>query len=252
MSLVIKGKSKKVFNFNDNLLKIIYTDSISCFNSYRCDIKNKGKILNIQNAWWMKKTKNIVDNHYLSHYDNTLIVKKCKRIDIEVVVRNYYTGSITKKGELEKYGLTLPKDIVKNSKFSKPIITPTTKDDFDLPLKERDIYEKKLATQEDWEKIKTLALKLFNYGSKIMEKKGIILVDTKYEFGYDEKGNIILIDELHTSDSSRFWDKNMKNFDKDILRNFVQDNPGKDIPDDIKDKILSTYTSLYRLIVLDP
>ena len=251
MSLLVEGKSKKVYHLNDRLLKIEYKDDISCFNKYRCQVNGKGVVLNSQNAWWMDKTRHIVNNHYIYHYDNQLFVRKCKRIDIEVIVRNYYTGSLTKPGEAEKYGIVIPENLKKNDKFPSPIITPTTKDEFDAPLKEDEIYEKQLATPEEWQRIKEIALKLFNYGSNLMEEKGLILVDTKYEFGYDEDKNIILIDEIHTSDSSRFWIKEgdeIQSFDKDHLRNFVRENPKKEIPQEIKNKVLEAYEGLYEII----
>ena len=251
MSLVVEGKSKKVYQISDKILRIEYKDDISCFNKYRCQVNGKGTILNSQNAWWMEKTKHIIPNHYIFHDDNQLFVKKCKRIDIEVVVRNYYTGSLTKEGEAQKYGIEIPEGLQKNDKFPTPIITPTTKDEFDLPLKEEEIFEKGLATPEEWEDIKRVALKLFNYGSTLMTEKGLILVDTKYEFGYDENKNMVLIDEIHTSDSSRFWieeESGFKSFDKDHLRNFVRENPDKEIPESIKNRVLEAYRDLYKII----
>lgn len=250
MSLIVEGKSKKVCQLDDDFLKIEYKNDVSCFNKYRCQIEGKGEILNSQNAWWMKKTEHIIRNHYLAHYDNILFVKKCKRIDIEVIVRNYYTGSLTKEGELEKYGLVFEKQLKEGDKFPYPIITPTTKDEFDSPLKEHEIIDKKLATLEDWEIIKDTALKLFEFGSSIMEDKGLILVDTKYEFGWDKGGNLTLIDEIHTTDSSRYWDiLNKKSFDKDHLRRFVKENPDKEIPEEIKNKVLDSYHYIFDVLV---
>jgi len=246
--LLVEGKSKNVYTTNINdLLLIEYKNTTSCFNKYRCDIEGKGKLLNCQNAWWMEKTKHIINNHYVMHSENELLVAKCKRIDVEVIVRGYYTGSITKEGEIEKYGLSKP-SVEKNQKLNELIITPTTKDEFDLPLTEQDIYDKKLVTFDEWRYIKKIAKELFNFGSLIAKDKGLILVDTKYEFGFDSNGKIILIDEIHTSDSSRFWNSEMENFDKDHLRRFVTDNPDSEIPENIKMKVLDSYSKLYNIL----
>ena len=247
---IARGKVKTVYEHQPyNLLTIEYSDDLSCFNSYRCFINDKGKILNYINAWWMKQTEHIIPNHYLTHSDKNLLAKKCKRIDIEVIVRAYYTGSLCREGNASKYGIELPKDLVKDQKFEKPIITPTTKDDDDLPLTEKQIFEKNLATPDQWEYIKQKALELFRYGENIAIEKGLILVDTKYEFGFDEENRIVLIDEIHTPDSSRFWDINNKNtYDKDHVRNFVLKNPDQEIPQELKDKTRDVYSQLYTIL----
>ena len=207
-----RGKVKTIYKHTRyNLLSIEYSDDLSCFNKYRCCIEDKGEILNHINAWWMNQTKHIIHNHYLFHSGKFLLVKKCKRIDIEVVVRGYYTGSLCREGNASKYGLSLPEGLQKDQKFEHPIITPTTKDADDTPLTEKQIYECKLATTDQWEYMKEKALRLFEFGETVSRGKGLILVDTKYEFGIDENGNIILIDEMHTPDSSRYWDVTNKN-----------------------------------------
>jgi fusion protein PurCD len=247
-----RGKVKTIFEHpHYNLLTIEYSDDLSCFNKYRCYVDDKGEILNHINAWWMKQTKHIIPNHYLFHSGKKLLVKKCKRIDIEVIVRGYYTGSLCREGNASKYGIELPDSLIKDQKFEHPIITPTTKDDDDAPLTEQQIFDLKLATPEEWDYIKQKAFELFEYGETVSRGKGLILVDTKYEFGYDEKGEIILIDEMHTPDSSRYWDVTNKNaYDKDHVRNFVLQNPETEIPQELKDKTRAVYAQLYYLFTV--
>ena len=249
-----RGKVKTIYRHpNYDMLTIEYSDDLSCFNKYRCQIEDKGEILNHTNAWWMKQTSHIIPNHYLFHSGNKLLVKECKRIDIEVIVRGYYTGSLYREGNADKYGIELPHNLEKDQKFEHPIITPTTKDADDTPLTEEQILFAGLATSEQWEYIKKKSLELFKYGETVAAGHGLNLVDTKYEFGIDKTGKIILIDEIHTPDSSRYWDVTSKNaYDKDHVRNFVLDNPDKEIPEEVKDKVRTVYSYLYSLFTSCP
>lgn len=244
-----KGKVKTVYAHpNTDLLTIEYRDDLSCFNKYQCNVESKGKILNHINSWWMNQTSHIIPNHYLCHSEEKLLAKKCSRINIEVIVRGYYTGSLCREGNASKYGIQLPEGLVKDQEFEEPIITPTTKDEVDSPLSEQQILNQKLATPETWSYIRKKALELFSYGQTVARGKGLILVDTKYEFGFDSTGQIILIDELHTPDSSRYWDLNKQNaFDKDHVRNFLLKNPNSTVPQELKDKTKDVYMQLHQI-----
>ena len=247
---IYDGKVKKVYqNDNYDLMLFEYTDALSCFNKYRCDVSRKGEILNTTNAWWMEETKHIVKNHYIAHSKNKLLAKKCTRVDIEVVVRGFYTGSLTRDDNHLKYGLELPKGIKSGDPFPYPVITPTTKDEEDLPLTEKEIYDKGLASPAEWEEIKRVAMQLFFHGMEVMRDREFILVDTKYEFGYDKYGELTLIDEIHTGDSSRYWDAATgENLDKDHVRRFVSDNPDTKIPEEVIGKVRDAYLELYTVI----
>lgn len=169
-------------------------------------------------------------------------------------------------GEREYCGITIPDGLVKNQKLECPIFTPTTKSDKDELISLKEIVERKIMTQEEIEYVKTKALQLFEFGSKYAEERGLILVDTKYEFGIDEETKeIILIDEVHTCDSSRFWllktykerfdsKLNPESFDKDMIRNYIVErcNPYVDvlpeIPECLVDKVSQTYQQFYNYL----
>ena len=169
-----------------------------------------------------------------------MIVKKCTPFRLEVVVRGYITGNTKtslwthyKNGEREYCGIDFPDGLVKNQKLECNIVTPTTKGEVDVPISPEDIVEHGFATADEWEFMSNKALQLFQYGQNIANKKGFILVDTKYEFGKDANDNIILIDEIHTCDSSRYWlkktyktlfklGKEPEKLDKDLVRDYVR------------------------------
>ena len=219
-----------------------------------------------------KKTKHIISNHYILDNNNVLTVHKCVPFKIEFVVRAYITGNTVtslwthyNNGERNYCGINFPDNLKKNQKLEKSVITPTTKDIEDIPISKEDIVEKKYMTYDDCNFIYKKALELFKYGQELADKAGFILVDTKYEFGKDENNNIILIDELHTCDSSRYWIKetyknrfenNMEpeKLDKDCIRDWVKQNcdPYKDkipeIPEDLKNKTINSYTYFYDKI----
>lgn len=217
---------------------IITTDRQSAFDRILGFIPFKGQVLNQLSAFWFEKTKDIVQNHLISVPDpNAMIVKNCTVIPIEMVVRGYISGVTSTsiwtaytKGERVIYGIKFPQGLKKNQKLKKPIITPTTKAEVghDERLTEKEILERGLVSEKLWRKMKRASLALFERGTKICAKAGIILVDTKYEFGL-HNGKLMLIDEIHTPDSSRFWIKKTykkrfssgeepENFDKEFLR----------------------------------
>mgnify|MGYP001437513546 FL=1 len=272
--LLYSGKVRNIYEHNDSdKLLIETTDKLSSFDKYICDLKGKGEILNLISVFMFNKTKHIIKNHYISHNKNQIIVKKCVPFKIEVVVRGYITGNTTtslwshyNKGIRNYCGISFPDNLKKNQKLNNLVITPTTKDIEDIPISKEDIVKKKYMTEEECDFIYEKSLELFKYGELIADKAGFILVDTKYEFGKDENNNIILIDELHTCDSSRYWFKNtyddrFKNniepekLDKDNIRDYVKSkcDPYKDmipkIPNELKNNTINIYNYFYNKII---
>ncbi len=234
----IQGKVRDIYDLGDKRI-LISTDRQSAFDKVLGFIPFKGQVLTAISVFWFDKTKDIIPNHLISVPDpNVLLVKNCKVIPIEMVVRGYITGVTDtsiwgsyEKGERIIYGIKFPEGLKKNQKLPTPVITPTTKADkgHDERLTEKGILHRRIVSPGIWKQMKNTALALFERGQKICDKAGIILVDTKYEFGLDEKGKLILVDEIHTPDSSRYWVKKTyqqrfssgeepESFDKEPLR----------------------------------
>ncbi|WP_417693317.1 phosphoribosylaminoimidazolesuccinocarboxamide synthase [Roseibium sp.] len=237
------GKVRDCYDLPDDRRILISSDRISAFDRILAAIPFKGQVLTQTARYWFEKTADICPNHVLDYPDpNVVIGRKLTILPVEIVVRGYLAGSTStsiltryKKGEREMYGHTFPDGLRDNQALPAAIITPTSKafdDGHDEPLTAVEIIEQKLLTAEQWERISDIALKLFARGQKIATERGLILVDTKYEFGVDATGEIILADEIHTPDSSRFWlvdgyqaalDNGTRppSFDKDIIRAWV-------------------------------
>ncbi|MAE42238.1 phosphoribosylaminoimidazolesuccinocarboxamide synthase [Candidatus Woesearchaeota archaeon] len=270
----IKGKVRDVYVKNDKLF-LIATDRQSAFDRNLANIPFKGQVLTQTSLFWFENTKDIVKNHVISSPDpNTVECKKLNVFPVEVVVRGYITGVTStsawtayEKGERDFCGITLPEGLKKNQKFEEPILTPTTKDDeHDEKISPDEIVKSGRMTQEQWDFVAEKALELFQRGEEIAAKNGLILVDTKYEFGYDENGEIYLIDEIHTPDSSRFWIKKSheekfakgeepENIDKEFLRLWFKENcdPYKDkvlpdAPEELVVELSKRYIQLYEMI----
>ena len=262
--LSYKGKVRNMYNLGNNYYLMEASDRVSSFDKHIGIIPGKGILLNKMSAYWFNKTKHIVDNHLLSDITKFSLVKKCNPIHIEFVIRGYITGNTTtslwhhyKNGCRNYCGLDIKEGLVKNQKLDKPIITPTTKCDEDKPISKEEILKQYYITEEELDFIYDKVYKLFEFGQKIASKAGFILVDTKYEFGRDEDNNIILIDELHTCDSSRYWiEKSYKSrfdsglepekLDKDCVRDWVKQHcdPYNDkIPKLPKSIIIKAYNS---------
>jgi len=228
------------FYVKDGKRILVTTDRQSAFDVVLGHIPYKGTVLNQLSAFWFEKTKHIVRNHMIEiPHRNVLIAYETTPIPVEIIVRGYMSGVTKtsiwysyKNGERIIYGVKLPNGLKKNDKLPEPVITPTThgggKNGHDERLTKKEIIEKKLINKKLYKEIEKTALALFEFGSKWCEKKGLILVDTKYEFGLIN-GKLILIDEIHTPDSSRFWIKKTyknrikkgqepENFDKEFLR----------------------------------
>jgi phosphoribosylaminoimidazole-succinocarboxamide synthase len=210
---------------------LITTDRVSAFDSVLGTIPFKGQVLNQLTNWWFQNSLDIVPNHLLSRpHPNAVIVKNAQPLPLEVVVRSYLTGSsktalwtLYQEGRESIYGVKLPPNLQKNTPLPQPVITPTTKDESDTPLSHQNVVERGLLSQERWDEVVHTALKLFERGQELARRAGLILVDTKYEFGLVE-GALTLIDEIHTPDSSRYWVAGTEHLgepvhqDKEVLR----------------------------------
>ena len=208
-----EGKVRDVYTLNNNILVMIASDRISAFDVVMPKgITYKGQILNQIAVEMLNKTSDIVPNWLISNPDpNVSIGKKCNPIKVEMVVRGYLSGHAFREynsGKREICGNKMKNGLKENDKFKFPIITPTTKADqglHDQDINPTEIIKQKLLSKEDYDKIYEISLSLYKRGSEIANKQGLILVDTKYEFGYDQNGTITLIDEIHTPDSSRYF-----------------------------------------------
>ncbi|MBU1682685.1 phosphoribosylaminoimidazolesuccinocarboxamide synthase [Patescibacteria group bacterium] len=267
------GKVRDTYE-KDGKRIIVATDRLSAFDRVLSAIPFKGAVLNLFSGFWFDKTKDIVDNHLISTPDpNVSIVKKVKIFPVEIIVRGYLTGTTStsawtayEKGERLFCGVGLPEGMSKNQAFETPIITPTTKPEtgHDEKISRDEIIAQGLVPEDKWNKIEEYAIAIFKRGTEIAAEKGFILVDTKYEFGEDEHGNIILADEVHTPDSSRYWmadsyeerlanDQEPQSFDKEFIRLWFKDNcdPYKDevipeAPNDLIEELSYRYIDIYE------
>jgi len=270
----IKGKVRDIYDLGDKLI-LITTDRQSAFDRVLATVPFKGQVLNETSNWWFEKTRHIIDNHVISNPDPAVtIAKKCTVLPIEFVVRGYITGStstslwtVYNAGDRTYCGVDFPDGLKKNQRLETPVLTPTTKEvEHDRPIAPKEIISEGWMTEEDWNFASQKALELFRFGQKTAAKHGLILVDTKYEFGKDSDGNIILIDEIHTPDSSRYWIRDTyeerlknglepQNIDKEFLRLWFVDNcdPYNDpeipeAPEDLVVELSSRYIYLYETI----
>ncbi|OGU14890.1 MAG: phosphoribosylaminoimidazolesuccinocarboxamide synthase [Ignavibacteria bacterium GWB2_35_12] len=275
-----RGKVRDIFETEKYIL-IVATDRISAFDVIMNEpIPEKGKILSQISTSWFNRTKNIIRNHFLSNYvadypyefhkyseqleGRSMLVKKCKPLPIECIVRGYVAGSGWKEYKSNKSicGISLPEGLLEFSRLPEPIFTPSTKaevghDENISPEQAGDMIGKELAAQ-----IADVSIKLYKFGAEYLEKNNIILADTKFEFGTDEDGELFLIDEALTPDSSRFWlkeeyspGKPQINFDKQVLRDYLESldwnkqPPPPKLPQEIIDKTLEKYKEAFRRIV---
>lgn len=266
------GKVRTVSDIGYGHLLMTASDRLSAFDRHICDVPNKGSVLNHMSAWWFKNTSHIIDNHYVYSNDKYMIVNKCNPIKLEFVVRGYMTGSTStsiwpmyNSGNRNMYGITFREGYSKNEKLDENIITPTTKGVHDHPITRSEIIEQGYLSEEQYDYIALKALELFSYGQMVASDRGLILVDTKYEFGF-HNGKIILIDELHTCDSSRYWRKSTyeerfnsgsepEKLDKDCVRDFVKKNCDPyndelpDIPNELIENVSNVYMNYYNIFV---
>ena len=268
------GKVRDVYNQKDKVI-MISTDRYSAFDRNLALIPCKGQVLTGVSKFWFEQTKDIVPNHIIAFPDpNVVVGKKCTVLPVEMVVRGYITGvtgtstwTLYQKGQRDFGDFVLPEGMKKNQKLDKPVITPTTKfEAHDRPLTSKIILEEKMMTPEVWQKVSDIALQLFARGQEVALTRGLILVDTKYEFGLTPEGEVMLIDEIHTPDSSRYWQADSyqqridqglepQNFDKEFLRLWFKENcdPYKDevlpeAPADMVEELSRRYIQIYEQI----
>ena len=261
------GKVRDNYFFNDQVL-MITSDRVSAFDHVLGTIPFKGQILTEIANFWFEKTKDIVPNHIISQPDpQVLLAKKAKTLPVEVIVRQYITGSLWREyseGINGQYGFNIPENLIKNQKFNTPILTPSTKAEYGLhdePIS-RDKIISSLVEEKIYKKAEDYAMQLFLAGQKWADERGLILVDTKYEFGI-YNNELIVIDEIHTPDSSRYWikdeyekrfsdQKNQKMLDKENIRQWLIDRgfKGEGVPpklsDDIRIYLSEKYIELYK------
>ncbi|TPK40243.1 phosphoribosylaminoimidazolesuccinocarboxamide synthase [Mesorhizobium sp. B2-5-4] len=271
-----KGKVRENYDLADGRRIIIATDRLSAFDIILTSIPFKGEILTQTARYWFEETADICPNHVLEYPDpNVVVGTRLDILPVEIVVRGYLAGTTStsiltryRRGEREMYGMRLPDGLRDNEKLAEPVITPTSKaadGGHDEPLSRAEIIEQGLLTQEQWDTVSSYALKLFARGQARAAERGLILADTKYEFGTDKDGTIILADEIHTPDSSRYWiarsyeqaladGTRPESFDKDFIRSWVtaRCDPYKDpiprIPDEIIEQASSVYAQAYEAI----
>lgn len=254
---------------------LIATDRISAFDRVLGHVPFRGAVLTKLSEFWFEKTRNIIKNHMIGIIDpNVMMVSECQALPVEIIVRSYITGvtstSLWKNYEEGKrviYGIKFPDGLVKNQKLKSPVITPTTRatgpGGHDEQITPKEIIKQKLVSPKIWKQIEIIAKELYTFGAKLTEKSGFILADTKYEFGLDKSGKLVLIDEIHTPDSSRFWLKStyvnnfkkgqeVENFDKEFMRIWFsqQGYTGKgkppQMPDELIVKIALRYMEVYE------
>ena len=271
-----RGKVRENYDLPDGNRIIISTDRLSAFDRILTCIPYKGQVLTQTARYWFEETADICPNHVVAYPDpNVVVGKRLDILPVEIVVRGYLAGTtgtsvltLYKKGERKMYGITLPDGLRDNQVLPEPIITPTSKafdGGHDEPLSAEQIVSEGLLTQEQWDAVSRYALALFAHGQEIAAKRGLILVDTKYEFGTDANGKILLADEIHTPDSSRYWiadsyresfekGERPASFDKDFVRSWVAErcDPYKDeipeIPVGLVEETSKVYIKAYETI----
>jgi len=259
-----RGKVRDNYDLPDGRRVIVATDRLSAFDIILTALPFKGQVLTQTARFWFEATADLCPNHVIEYPDpNVLVCRRLKIMPVEVVVRDYLAGttstsilSMYKAGKREMYGLTLPDGLRPNQKLPRTIITPTSKEfdgGHDEPLTAAEIVGRGLLTEAQWQEVTGRAHALFARGREMAAARGLILVDTKYEFGFDETGRIILADEIHTPDSSRYWFADSyparfeageapQSFDKDFVRSWVtaRCDPYKDaIPEIPRDIVLA-------------
>ncbi|MET0385092.1 MAG: phosphoribosylaminoimidazolesuccinocarboxamide synthase [Polyangiales bacterium] len=257
-----QGKVRDNYSAPDGRRFIVVTDRISAFDRVLGTLPFKGQVLNSLAAWWFEETKNVVPNHVIGIPDpNVMECVECEPLKVEMIVRAYLTGvsstailTAYKKGVRNFCGNPLPEGLEDHAPLPKPILTPTTKapqGEHDENVSREEIIGRGLITAEHFDAAAAYAMALFQHGTKVCAARGLILVDTKYEFGLTKDGRIVVIDEIHTPDSSRFWftksyeerrraGQSPESFDKEYLRRWLSeqgyrgDGPIPAIPDEVR------------------
>jgi phosphoribosylaminoimidazole-succinocarboxamide synthase len=265
------------YDLPDGTRLIITTDRLSAFDRILARVPYKGQVLNQLSAWWFEQTYDVIPNHLLSVPDpNASIVTRVQPLPVEVIVRGFITGVTSTAlwyrysiGERNIYGHDFPEGLKKNQALPEPIITPTTKGGatgHDERLTSAEVVEKGFLHKQTWDQVRSAAMSIFQRGQEVAKKSGIILVDTKYEFGCTSEGRIVLIDEVHTPDSSRFWKadsyearftagEDPENFDKEFVRLAYVEKGYRgdgeiptDMPDELWISVSERYIHIYEML----
>jgi len=270
------GKVRDWYDLPDGRRLLVTTDRLSAFDRILARVPYKGQVLNQLTNWWFERTKGIIPSHLIAEPDpNASVVEVVEPFLVEVIVRGYITGVTTTAlwyryalGEREIYGYRFPEGLRKNSPLPQPIITPTTKGiagAHDERLTCAEVVEKGLLDAATWEQVQAAALAIFRLGQEVAAQAGLILVDTKYEFGRDADGRVLLIDEVHTPDSSRFWKADTyesrlaageepENFDKEFVRlayaekGYRGDGEIPSMPDELWVAASQRYIAIYEML----
>lgn len=269
-----QGKVRESFSLPGGRRLLVATDRLSAFDRVLAAIPHKGQVLNELSAFWFRCTADLFPNHLLAVPDpNVSLVRECVPLPVEVIVRGYITG-VTKTslwtlyaaGERHIYGYTLPEGLRKNDPLPEPLITPTTKagpGGHDERLTCAEVVERGFVDAETWEQVGAAALAVFHRGQEVARQAGFTLVDTKYEFGRAADGTVMLIDEIHTPDSSRFWQvedferawsegKEPEPWDKEYVRlwyaaqGFRGDGDPPALPEEVILELSRRYIALYE------
>jgi len=269
------GKVRDWYDLPQGRRLIVTTDRLSAFDRILARLPYKGQVLNQLSAWWFAQTESLIPNHLISVPDpNASVVTRVEPLMVEVVVRGYITGVTTTAlwhryslGERDIYGYTFAEGMRKNQALPEPIITPTTKavTGHDERLTVAEVVDKGILDASTWKQVQSSALAIFKRGQELAAKAGLILVDTKYEFGRTPDGQVILIDEVHTPDSSRFWKKDSylasfeagqepENFDKELVRKayiahgYQGEGPAPDLPAELWAAASERYITIYEML----
>ena len=271
-----QGKVRDNYDLPDGRRIIIASDRLSAFDRHLCTVPFKGQVLTQTARYWFDVTGDICPNHVIAYPDpNVLVCRGLRMLPVEMVVRGYLAGTTStsiltryQAGQREMYGIRLPDGMAPNQQLPAPILTPTSKaahGDYDAPLSPGQIVEQGLVTAAQWDEVSAISLSLYARGRELAATRGLILADTKYEFGIDADGHIVLADEIHTPDSSRFWragtyeDRFAKgerpdSFDKDVVRSWVGErcdpyrDPIPEIPEEIIQAVSNVYIEAFETI----
>src|SRR5688572_13861776 len=270
------GKVRDWYDLSGDKRLIVTTDRLSAFDRILAAVPFKGQVLNQLSAWWFAQTKDIISNHIISLPDsNAAVVHIAEPFPVEVIVRGYITGVTSTAlwyryslGERNIYGYDFPEGLHKNAALPEPIITPTTKGGatgHDERLTCAEVVEKRFLDKQTWDQVQAAALAVFKHGEEVTRRAGTILVDTKYEFGRAADGSVVLIDEVHTPDSSRFWkadsyetrfaaEEDPENFDKEFVRlayaekGYRGDGEIPSMPDELWISASERYIQIYEML----
>lgn len=264
-----RGKVRENYDLPDGRRVLIATDRLSAFDRILCAVPFKGEVLTRTARHWFEATGDICPNHVLAYPDpNVVVARRLDILPVEMVVRGYLAGTtgtsvltLYKAGQRDMYGLRLPDGLRDNQRLPAPILTPTSKEfdgGHDAPLSPEQIIAAGLLTPAQWEEVSALSLALFARGQAMAAERGLILADTKYEFGTDKDGRIVLADEVHTPDSSRYWraasyevrfdaGERPESFDKDFIRSWVaaRCDPYRDEIPPIPDSLILATAAVY-------